>query len=504
MGCREPPASRQTRSSSSPFPYHKGTVSVLALDQFKSPAGDPASAASDAPLNNRPTFVEAILGSGTPSLLGDLRSIFSLSLSQNGAAFLQGLYADGAAPVGVVYELNYYGLRPSVEARVHADLSRIYTHFGGSLGLQFKWVKAEVEAGLDYLREQHAVEVELISQAVGEDAQKAEDRAMSLFKEDIIQNLFRPTPPTQPNQATNLASALSGLARGTVGSTAPVNLTLQFKRQEELKEATYDYSERSPEERTHAPQGFMPAMLSPSQLQEHIHHVSLGSPFFELLEVLVSGPPKEEFTALGIRQIEATLVYGGDGAAETQSVLFRPDSTGDKVVAFQRNGRQSLAYTLALAYDFTRDQADSDSFRYELPPLQRTGRSLAINPSADFGVLEVEVELGRIHADVRQVDVDLAYSSPDGKVQCQGAFPVDALPAARHPAALAGAHPYYRSQSLYRDLHIYLRRWYLDRPATQLKRAAAGSGYPICRRTRADHQAGHPFGRDGRGPDRRN
>jgi hypothetical protein len=169
----------------------------------------------------------------------------------------------------------------------------------------------------------------------------------------------------------------------------------------------------------------MPVMLSPSQLQEHIHHVSLGSPFFELLQVLVSGPPKEEFEALGIRQVEAALTYGDPGGApgpETQSVLFRPDSTGDKVVAFQRNGRKSLAYRLALNYDFKREGADGDSFRYELPAVARSGRSIVINPSADFGVLEVEVELGRVHADVSQVDVDLAYTSPDGTFNAKEHF----------------------------------------------------------------------------------
>jgi hypothetical protein len=404
-----------------PIPYHKGTVSVLALDQYKSPAGEPDSAASETRLNNRPTFVEEILGSGKPSLLGDLRTIFSLSLSQNGAAFMQNLYANAAAPVGVVYELNYYGLRPSVEARVHADLSRIYTHFGGSLGVQYKWLKVEVDAALEYLREQHAVEVELISQAVGDAAEKAKERAMALFKEDIIQNLFRPTVSTQPTQPTpNLTHAT-----GTVGSTASLTLSLQYKRQEELKQATYEYSERAPEERTHSPQGFMPVMLSPSQLQQHIHSVSLNSPFFELLEVLVSGPPKEEFEALGIRQIEATLTYGEPGTQpgeETRSVVFRPDSTGDKTVAFQRKGRKSLAYSLALTYDFLREGADSDSFSYQFAPVQRTGRSIAINPSADFGVLEVEVEAGRVHSDVSQVDVDLAYNSPDGNFNAKEHF----------------------------------------------------------------------------------
>ena len=58
------------------------------------PPADPAQ-----PAAGRPTFVEQIMGSATPDLMNDLRSVFSLALSQSGVTFLEGLYEDGAAPV---------------------------------------------------------------------------------------------------------------------------------------------------------------------------------------------------------------------------------------------------------------------------------------------------------------------------------------------------------------------------------------------------------------------
>lgn len=403
-----------------PIPYHKGTVRVLALDKFSQPAAPETGPASTTPLQGRPTFVEQVLGSGTPALLGDLRAIFSLGLSQEGLVFLKGLYEHRAAPIGVVYDLSFYGLRPSVEAEITADLSRVYQHFGGGLQFQYAWFKAEVEAGLDFLREQGAITVRLTSQAVGEAAEKSKELALSLFRDRIVQELFRPIAAVQPGPNT------ADMARHLQNSSSqgkPVGITLRFKRAEELKTVTYSFSERAPEERTHAPQGFVQVLLDPASLQQRMQMIDLQSDFFELLEVLVAGPSKEEFEALNIRQVEATLSYGTptDGLPlEQETLVFRPDTSGDKTFAVKRRGRKSLAYNLGLTYEFARRAGvDSDAFRYKLPARSDTSRAPRINPYADFGVLEVEVEPGRIHHEVREVDVRLAYSAPDGLLEAE-------------------------------------------------------------------------------------
>ena len=91
-------------------------------------------------------------------------------------------------------------------------------------------------------------------------------------------------------------------------------------------------------------------------------------------------------------------------------------STGDKTYAIKRRGRKSLAYTGAITYEFNRVRGtDTDSFRYELPPKQLTSRSPRINPYDDFGVLEVEVEPGRLHPEIAQIDLDLSYNDPQSE-----------------------------------------------------------------------------------------
>jgi hypothetical protein len=427
-----------------PVTYHKGSVRVLALDKFSTPAEPTGNPASEDRLKGRPTFVEEILGAATPGLLGDLRTIFSLRLSQNGVAFLEALYKDRATPVGVVYELKFYGLRPSVDAVIHADLSSIYKHFGGGLQVQYQWVKADISAGLDFLQQQGKVDIQLTSQATGEAAEKSKELALSLLKDRIIQDMFRPTAPTVPPNLSSLASTAGGAAgarttadgSGTASSSsASLGFTLNFQRTEELKVMEYQFSERAPEEKTHAPQAFIALLASKSEIESRIHRVDLANDFFETLDVLVTGPSKEEFGSLRIREVVATLTYGEPDdpvPPESRDLLFRADSTGDKTFSVKRRGRKTLAYKYSLTYDFTSDPAlDAESQRLEFANRTATSRTLLINPTNDFGVLNLDVEPGSIDVSIRQVDVALSYKSPSSTFAAEQKFRIDRMSTAQ-------------------------------------------------------------------------
>jgi len=402
-----------------PIPYHRGTVSLMALDQYHTPDDGAPAAADAAPAAGRPTFVQAVLGAGRPNLGGDLRAVFSLRLSQEGLIFLQGLYETGAAPVGVVYDLTFYGLRPIVEARVTADLSRIHTHFGGELSGACSWGEAEIGAEMEQLEREGAIEVELTSGAVGAEAERSRERALSLFKDEIIQRLFHPVSPSAPVEVSDVTRAVRSLTDQARKSSTPVQLALTYRRTSELGNFTYDFRERSPKKRRHAPQAFLPSLLTPERLRERIHRIPLEHSFFDHLEVLMTGPTPEEFAALGLRQVQAHVRYGEEDdprPPETAALLFRPDSTGDRTFAFRRGDRESLTYSCGLTYEFAPDpQIAADAPRYAIPPRRRAERALTINPRADFGMHTLEVGPGRLHPDVREVDVQLEYVSPDGE-----------------------------------------------------------------------------------------
>ena len=92
-----------------PVPFDEGTVRVVALDMQGS-----GGATNTAPPG---TFeaVEKISGATSPELFGDNDALFSLTLTEEGVSILKAAFEDGMAPVGVIYDLKFTGVRPALE-----------------------------------------------------------------------------------------------------------------------------------------------------------------------------------------------------------------------------------------------------------------------------------------------------------------------------------------------------------------------------------------------------
>ena len=87
----------------------------------------PTAQAAQADAANR-QFVRGIIGSATPSLLQDLQASFSLSLTPDAAVLLEAAYTDDLSPIGVMYELQFTGLRPALSVKAHGEKKKIYDH----------------------------------------------------------------------------------------------------------------------------------------------------------------------------------------------------------------------------------------------------------------------------------------------------------------------------------------------------------------------------------------
>ncbi len=115
-----------------PVLYTKGKVSVVALDKQKPVAGAPEEEGGQ-----QSKFVRGILGSSTPSLLQDQRAIFSISLTPDAATLIEEAYEAELSPIGVMYELDFAGLRPALAVRAKVDQHKVYEQFklGLTLGI---------------------------------------------------------------------------------------------------------------------------------------------------------------------------------------------------------------------------------------------------------------------------------------------------------------------------------------------------------------------------------
>ena len=104
-----------------PVLFTKGKVSVIALDQQSATA-----TAADAQNTQKSQFIRGILGSATPSLLQEQRAIFSISLTPDAATLIEQAYDSDLSPIGVMYELEFAGLRPALSVKAEVDMKRVY------------------------------------------------------------------------------------------------------------------------------------------------------------------------------------------------------------------------------------------------------------------------------------------------------------------------------------------------------------------------------------------
>ena len=105
-------------------PSVSGLGGAVAAAVATAPVPSPAAQADAA----KRQFVRGVIGSSTPSLLQDLQASFSLSLTPDAAALLEAAYTDDLSPIGVMYELQFTGLRPALSVKAHGEKKKIYEH----------------------------------------------------------------------------------------------------------------------------------------------------------------------------------------------------------------------------------------------------------------------------------------------------------------------------------------------------------------------------------------
>lgn len=211
-----------------PVLFQKGTVR---LSITKDVAAQP-----DAPAGSTPgaTFFEAVLGASKPSLVGDNRATFGVVLDHEGATLIEAALKAGMSPIGVIYDLEYLGLRPAFQVNIHADYKRVYTELDIQFGVKAAYgpiaVAADVDMAWQKLRENGSISIEVKKFTDDADLRKQADAAFDWFKTQLMQDFFKSSmePPMFLKQGQtggllgSLQSLLGPLTQTQQGSSKPV------------------------------------------------------------------------------------------------------------------------------------------------------------------------------------------------------------------------------------------------------------------------------------------
>lgn len=529
-----------------PVLYTKGTVNVIALDQQRAvaspPDGDPVTHSQ---------FIRGIVGTATPSLLHNQEAIFSLALTSDAATLIEEAYKSDMSPIGVMYELEFMGLRPALSVQAKIDYRRVYESFkmglhvgvgisggtsasavpvtgtpaptasprptatvsaapvsatpvpavsatpavttapvttpatsatpgasaspapsatpapataapgsparpattpvasaapapapaapAGQGGQAHKgtdvFLSADIGMTIESLKQQQAITITIVRQQEGQAVDEMEKNALALIKETILNDFFKPAMSNQPSPiaaataaANSMMAPTAATSSGTAGggSKVEVGFQLQWKKEEELKEATVDYSVTAPEKRTHAPNGFFSALVRGTDQAKVIRSIDLDDPFFKTLDVEVGttltvragDAPLNDFALYDLRNVLVEMQYGGttERPERTATVEFKPDRT--QAVHFLSPLKpDQFAYRHRATYNFGQSDRIAAQRPTSVTPWQSsTARALTVHPPNDVAMLHVYVEPGVIDWDlIEQIQTRLTYDdAPNG------------------------------------------------------------------------------------------
>jgi hypothetical protein len=196
-----------------PVLYREGTVRLsITKDTAEAPG-----AASNAPKGV--SFFEEVYGAGKPSLLANNRATFGVMLNHEGAILMEAALKSGISPIGVIYDLEYLGMRPAFNVKITADYKRIYSHLEMQFGVRggVGPISAAVDIGLAWqkLREDGSIKVEVTNFTDDENFRKQADAAFDWFKTELMTDFFKSSlePPSfmKQGQSAGLLGALQSL-----------------------------------------------------------------------------------------------------------------------------------------------------------------------------------------------------------------------------------------------------------------------------------------------------
>ncbi|MGV1004992.1 MAG: hypothetical protein ACOYEV_09555 [Candidatus Nanopelagicales bacterium] len=307
-----------------PVVLEGGSVELIILGAAWDDAGKPVLDE-----DGQQRFVRRQAHATKPALYGRNTAVFSVELDQEGVVLVEdSLVNSELLPIGVVYSLDFYALRPAFSVKVNADWNRVQTHLQESFSANVLFASVEIDKVVDKLVEDQVVNIEVDSfLPEGEDGGSwvgRRDQAVKEFKDMVLQNFFKPSiePVKQEKDGwdkfTDTAVSLSNLAvTGGWGGIAKFSYVHQDLTRIDQKRANLQMSERVTVKRSIYPQAtlkglgrYLPRDANGQiDASRFIRGVDLDDPWFDKRGVQVHS--LVDFEHDNVAAVTLTLTYDG-------------------------------------------------------------------------------------------------------------------------------------------------------------------------------------------------
>ncbi|HXT33257.1 MAG TPA: hypothetical protein VN716_28350 [Vicinamibacterales bacterium] len=278
-------------------PWEDGSVQLLLLDT--------ATTATSTPGDADDRMVLGVVGSRRPSLSDtELTALFHARLDRRGTALTAAALGGQIGSVaGVLYDLTFAALRPTVNLRMSADLNRCADFFRAGVGVQVYYVGADISASFGKMREEGIIKVDLVSEASDPESERLVNESVKDFYDTLMRQLFTPT--------VSPAETLGAIPAGGSMQTSIVKFSFSYTHVEHERIVEVDYRKRSATRRTHNPQAHLRQLATlAGGVDRIVQRIPLSAAWREF-EVEVAAP--DAFNDATLRQARVVLWRGKDG-----------------------------------------------------------------------------------------------------------------------------------------------------------------------------------------------
>ncbi|HKF21300.1 MAG TPA: hypothetical protein VKE93_07000 [Candidatus Angelobacter sp.] len=349
-------------------------------------------------------LVEDLVETSNAPIASPYHSAFALALSAEGATLFDRAARGGQIPAGVVYEMKFLALTPSLHARVRMNYDRIYDHFEASIGFTY-YVSVKLDLDLEWLIEHDFVHIEITAFTDNADKDRQQELVMNLVKARIQSDFFRSAMPPQPDEglAGPLAQTLQSILGTKVSSaSAMFVLKAKFEMQSEKKDFELIFDGRTTVELTHVCSGFISGMTA-GDSAPNIQEIDTHDPFFSALTVkIISTIDFSQLTDL--REAALHITHG----EQRESYVFNKSQNGPYQFQSALTNPDSDEIEYEMEYHFDPD-AGSGPTTITAGLFKSRRRVLTVDPLEHFRYLRLNVKLGpvdttvvpRIHVNLR-------------------------------------------------------------------------------------------------------
>lgn len=376
----------------------------------------------------------------SPALYGQNTAIFSVELDQEGVELVEGsLLSSELLPVGVVYTLDLYALRPAFSVKVVADWDRVQNHLEESFSADVLFSSVEIDKVVDKLIEDQVVQIDVDSfLPEGEDAGSwigRRDQAINEFKDMVLENFFKPSlEPVRDekdgwDRFSDTAERLSTLAvTGGWAGVAKFSYVHQDITRIDQKRANLQMNERVTVKRSVYPQATLKGLGQllrqadgTIDLSRFVQEITLDDPWFD--KRAVRAHSLVNFDHDQVASVNLTVTYDGEPRT-IRMTAAAADASADwnSLVANNRMVRE-----VGYEYQVTFDHVDSGQRPGVLMSGARTtiGDEFEVSPRADGVYFLDDIQIGAAVLPwdrYPQVAVEVRYADPPGGIRLADTF----------------------------------------------------------------------------------